>query len=354
MKLKVAMIWLLAMCSLVVGIVASAATGNHAAQSPAPGVLGDGRAPDPLERTMRATDRAMEYIASRQQPDGSWQKNHAINGLALLAFMGKGHVPGRGPYRDVLERGKAYILATTDRKSGYVSFGTMYEHGLATLALAEMYGMDSDPLLEERVRKAVELIVRVQSAGGGWNYNPAKGDGDLSVSVMQIVALRSAMNAEVPVPAETNERSIAYLRAHTNENGGFGYTGPGRSPQTTAAGILSMQLLGKHDDPSVGKSLALLQDVPIRWGGRGDPAYFYYFHYYAIQAFYQAGGRSWSDWHPRIRDLLLQMQNSDGSWDNPPNTLEQERIVGSDKVYWTAMASLVLDIYLHFLPAYQR
>ena len=36
----------------------------------------------------------------------------------------------------------------------------MYEHGMATLALAEMYGMDPDPDLEDKLRKAVELIVK--------------------------------------------------------------------------------------------------------------------------------------------------------------------------------------------------
>jgi len=28
--------------------------------------------------------------------------------------------------------------------------------------------------------------------------------------------------------------------------------------------------------------------------------------------------------------------------------------VGRNKIYWTAIASLVLEVYLHYLPAYQR
>ena len=73
----------------------------------------------------------------------------------------------------------------------------MYEHGLATLCLAEMYGMDPDPELEDKLRKAVDLIIKCQSPAGGWRYSPSPTDQDLSVTVMQVVALRAANNAGV-------------------------------------------------------------------------------------------------------------------------------------------------------------
>jgi hypothetical protein len=311
-----------------------------------------------VERVTRATDRAMEYMAAKQQSDGSWQKNHAVNGLALLAFLGRGHVPGRGPYRNVLEKGKKYLLGTQRANDGYLSLGgQMYEHGLATLALIEMYGMDPDPELEEKTRKAVDLILRCQAREGGWNYHPTPQNGDLSVSVMQIVAMRAADNAGIPVPEEKIRRAIQYLRNHASPaGGGFGYQGPGAGPQTSAAGTLSMQLLGQYNDPTVLKTLDYMtqfRPTGTRWQGYGAQ-YFYYFHYYAIQAYYQAGGKHWNEWHPNIRELLLANQNPDGSWEVPPGTAEAPNVVGDNKVYWTAIASLVLDIYMHFLPAYQR
>ncbi len=82
--------------------------------------------------------------------------------------------------------------------------------------------------------------------------------------------------------------------------------------------------------------------------------YFYYFHYYAIQANDQAGGKYWNEWHPRVRKLFLEKQNPDGSWDVPPGTSEAAKVVGTNKTYWTAMSSLILEVYMHFLPAYQR
>lgn len=356
-------IMVVASCAFIMGL-ALASTFRHAALAGAePKVTPETTQPaEPLteikiiERVNEATERGLAHLAAKQRPDGGWHNNNAVNALAMLAFLGRGHVPLRGKYPDVLEKGKQYLMKT-QRDDGFTSFGTMYEHGLATLALVEMYGMDPDPELELKTRKAVDLILKCQSPQGGWNYNPNPTNGDLSVSVMQIVAMRAANNAEIPVPADNINRAVKYLYDHANPGGGgYGYGGPGAGPQTSAAGTLSMQLLGKHDDPQVAKTLDYLlsfKPTSEQFQLYGT-SYFYYYHYYAIQAFYQAGGKHWNEWHPPVRELLLKNQNKDGSWDVPPGSAEVEGTVGPNKVYWTALATLVLDIYQHFLPAYQR
>ncbi|HEY7313045.1 MAG TPA: prenyltransferase/squalene oxidase repeat-containing protein, partial [Gemmataceae bacterium] len=318
-----------------------------------------------IERVTTATDRALDYLEQKQIKEGpeagSWSPNQAFNALAMLAFLSKGHVPGRGKYGDLIEggavkpgvltRAKKYMLSKA-QPTGYISSSSMYEHGLSTLALAEMYGMDPDPDLESKLRKAVDLIVRAQSPAGGWRYNPTPTDQDMSVTVMQIVALRAANNAEIPVPQQTFEKAIKYVRSCAGPTGGYAYQGAGSGPQTSAAGALSLQLLGKGDDANIPRTMTYLTTIPVQWGG-GNPQYFYYFHYYAIQAFYQAGGKEWNDWHPRVRELLLEKQNKDGSWDVPGGS-EANLVTPTSKIYSTAMATLVLNIYMHYLPAYQR
>jgi len=318
--------------------------------------------PNPDARVNAAIDRGLEYLAARQRKDGGWHANNAINSLAVLAFMGRGHTPGRGRYPDVLEKGKKFLLANAqDNPKGYLAQfggGSMYEHGLTTLALAEMYGMDPDPELETRLRAAVALIEKTQSPRGGWRYGPAPDNQDLSVTVMQIVALRAANNAEIPVSQKVIDNAIAYVKSCSYPAGGFGYEGPGQGGPTSAAGVLSLQLLGKPDDPGIPKTMDYLKTSFLRPTGREQwenhgLGYFYYFHYYAMQAHYQYGGAHWNDWHPRVRDALLLKQNRDGSWDVPAGSSEAAHADPS-KVYSTAMACLVLDVYLHFLPAYQR
>jgi hypothetical protein len=323
-----------------------------------------------------ATDRALDYLESKQVKEGDttgcWRAdNNAINAVAVLAFLGRGHVPGRGKYGDtkaggrtrpgVLTRAKKFILSRQSKlkgREGYLAVGggRMYEHGLTTLALAEMYGMDPDPELEAGLRLAVNLILRSQGPLGGWNYEPVAADGDLSVSVMQIVAMRAASNAEIPVPQIAVKKAIAYVRHKAAPSGpGYGYAGPGPgTPQTSAAGVLSMQLLGEYNDPQIERTLAYLGGaIKPDWSNAGGVQYFYYFHYYAIQAFYQHGGKLWNGWHPAVRQVLLARQNRDGSWDVPPGTVEGP-YAGADKTYSTALATQVLNIYMHYLPAYQR
>src|SRR4029079_5060284 len=123
-----------------------------------------------VQRVNTSIDRGLAYLTARQRKDGGWHANQAINGLARLAYMGRGHTPGRGRYPDVLEKGKKFLLANAqDNPKGYLAQfggGSMYEHGLTTLALAEMYGMDPDPELETRLRAAVALIEKTQLPAG--------------------------------------------------------------------------------------------------------------------------------------------------------------------------------------------
>ncbi len=97
----------------------------------------------------KAVDSGLKYLATTQSDDGSfganrYGKNVGISSLACLAFMADGHVPGRGKYGPVVEKGLEFVLnscSETGLITGDVSHGPMYGHGFATLFLGEMYGM---------------------------------------------------------------------------------------------------------------------------------------------------------------------------------------------------------------------
>ena len=48
------------------------------------------------------------------------------------------------------------------------------------------------PGLRDALERAVALIVSSQNDQGGWRYEPRPADADISVTVMQLVALRAA------------------------------------------------------------------------------------------------------------------------------------------------------------------
>ena len=309
-----------------------------------------------MQRVEAAVDKALVYLVSQQQPDGSWPSgfgnNHGVNAVNLLAFLGRGHAPGRGPFKHVVERAVHLMLATQEDGGLYSSpnksHGPMYEHGLATVAMIEAYGYLPSARMHESVQKAVSLIAGAQSTNGGWRYQPVPGDHDLSVTVMQVVALRAAQNARLTVPQEKLDLALQYVRSCAVGGGGFTYQpGGGANQARSAAGVLSMQLLGAFDDPSVEAGLNYLHNA----GYSSGMEHFYYMNYYAMQAAFQAGGNHWERWHPKVRQFLLDNQNEDGSW---PGYGSSDKHNGPARCYSTAFAAICLEVYMHFLPAYQR
>ena len=124
--------------------------------------------PEVMARVEASVDRGLEYLAQTQRADGSWSgqwaRNNGINALSLLAFLGRGHAPGRGPYAPVIDRAIEFIAATQIDsglfRSPNPSQGPMYEHALATLAMTEAYGFLPSTEMRERCQRAIDLIVR--------------------------------------------------------------------------------------------------------------------------------------------------------------------------------------------------
>lgn len=315
--------------------------------------------PDPAElaRVEAAVDQGLDFLVRAQNADGSWPsklgpRNNGVTAVCLLAFLGRGHTPQRGPLAPVVDRALAFLLSTQNDKGLYDSpnrsHGPMYDHALATLAVIEACGYVTDPAVRRSAQRAVDLIVKSQNKQGGWRYQPVPQDADLSVTVMQIVALRAAINARLQVPEQTMTEALQYVRSCAVKEGGFGYQGPSNpAPPRTAAGILSMQLLGAWEDPAVEKSLAYLDRQRVF---DNQPQHFWYMAYYAMQAHFQAGGDHWQRWHPVARKAILGWQQPDGSWPG----FKEERVDGPENCYSTAMAVMCLEVYMHYLPAYQR
>lgn len=319
-----------------------------------------------------AVNAGLAYLASHQQADGHWSSggypsDTGITGLCLMAFLAAGHQPNRGRYGLAMSEAVDWLAKCVQRGGQYVPPGfinagqgsgqPMYGHGFATLALCEVYGMTHRKDLKPKIEAAIRLIEDSQTddtgmrrAYGGWRYQPAKGDADISVTVVQVLALRGARNAGLRVSQATIDRAIVYMRNCSNyqTDGGFNYqigqqlSGPAR----TGAGILSLVMAGLKDSPECQGGIRYLQNHRLGYGNDWPyREHYYYTLYYITQAMYQIGGDRWKEWYPMVRDRLLREKSADGSWS-----------AGSEAgpEYATAMSVLVLQVPAGLLPIYQK
>ena len=342
------------------------------------------------EEQRLAVERGLAWLASHQNDDGSWSgkvgyklnsdyrttadgPHVGVTALACMAFLAGGHLPGRGEYGEVVERGLSSVLAAA-QEDGYITAnGTrMYSHAFATLFLAEIYGMTHRQDVRRKLQKAVDFIVTTQNEEGGWRYVPFAPESDMSIVVCQVLALRAARNIGIRVPKATVDRAAQYVvesaitenthRAfHTSmfldEIGSFHYQrgrGSRSSFPLTAAGVTALHGVGIYSDDAIRRGLDYLRhhldEFNAQFGRQVNGHYFFWYgHYYGVQAMYTAGTASqinyWEPYFEKVRTELLDMQSPDGSFPNR---------TGPGPAFGTAMGVLILEIPYRFLPIFQR
>lgn len=340
----------------------------------------------------KAVERGLAWLAEHQvlegRDTGAWvakigyklnegyrhtadDRGHVgVTSLACMAFLAGGNLPGRGPYGEVVERGLGFVLNSVD-DDGFVTHAgsRMYSHAFATLFLAEVYGQTHRQDIRGKLQLCVDFIVNSQNAEGGWRYEPYAISSDMSIVVCQVMALRAARNIGIRVPKSVIDRAAKYVvdsavtegtiqrypgaAYYRNELGSFHYQkhdGSRSSFPLTAAGVTALFGAGVYSNHSIDQGIRYLQSNLAQFNfERGRQAaghyFFWYGHYYGVQAMYTAGAEKWESYFTTVRDELLRMQNPSGSW---PNS------VGPGEPFGTAMAVLILEIPYRFLPIFQR
>ncbi len=328
------------------------------------------------DETDIAVDKAIDYLVSKQREDGAIiDKSHdtTMTALSIMAMASVGIQPADPtPKGQAMQKALSFILQE-DRVDDKGYFGSkdgsrMYGHGIITLMLTEMIGMgaseEQDRLIHDRCQKAIDVILSSQKEKkpthfrGGWRYNPNAKDSDLSVSVWQLMALRSARNDGLQVPASAIRDAVDYLKrsysSPLDRNGlpekkasGFTYE-PHRSSPTftmTAAGLLAMQVCGEYESPLVAGAADWLLEHPPKWKER----FCSYGTYYYAQGMYQRGGEHAKTAQQLVTEMLLEKQATNGSW-----TAENGSEKGHGAVYATSMSVLSLSVKYHYLPIYQK
>ncbi len=135
------------------------------------------------ERVDQAVERALAWMVSQQQDDGSFitlqRGQPGVTCLCVMAFMAQGHLPGAGPYGARLEKATEYVLncqkqnglicaVTPDiprlsRGVGGLGTNTAYNHAISALLLSELYGLggaSQTERMQEAIQKALDCFAR--------------------------------------------------------------------------------------------------------------------------------------------------------------------------------------------------
>jgi hypothetical protein len=391
----------------------------------------------------KATEKAvldgMRWLVRHQNPDGSWGASAlkdrcdpdapcfdpkerftdnydvGLTGLALLCFLGAGC--SHESQQDIVDvvRGKRYQIGEVVKKglkwlvqkqnqdgSFSKDRSFIYNESLATLALAEDYGLTHSTYFRGPAQRGVDFIMRAQRPSPldpnglwGWrygsrmevedprrstgddNYTKELYDADTSATGWAVMALKSAQLSGLKVDRASMDGAFAFAKYVTADNGLVGYLDPKNAgaalqgkndqfvyhPATMSALGMCIRIFTQHDANDAFLDLAakrVVQDLPTI--SKDKLSIDYYYWYYGSLAINQidgpdsprkGGGKYWNTWNKAMVDALLALQDhteracTNGGWITP----DRWSYAGGP-IYTTALNVLTLEVYYRYENAF--
>ena len=343
-----------------------------------------GSSPEARDTIMRGLD----WLAKGQREDGSWtlpgagdprvsaeavpttvDESVAATALALLPFLAEGVTHRRSsitseeltPYRSSVERGLQFLARSQatvqDESKGSIGRNPT-GHAIATLALAEAYGLTKDDRLRPFLQSALKYLLRSQvDSDGGWRETP-DGAEELATSVWDVMALRTAQYAHVAVPRKALKRAEMFTEdcgAGPADNRQSLYANtPGDQPNAmaTATGLFVRQLLGwQKSEPALATGCSFLMNhlPPENADALGDNETWFF----ATQVLRNMEGDDFDLCNHLVQSHLVRTQERKapvrGSW----RPLEEAAALRQSRMYATVLSLLTLQVPYRHLPLYR-
>ena len=207
--------------------------------------------------------------------------------------------------------------------------------------------MTGDEDVKKVTKKAIDLIIKTQNNEGGWRYDPSPTGADISVTIMQVMALRGAKDAGLQVPDKVMADSIKYInKCRDPRTGGtaISRTPPAPASPRTAAGVCVLQLCGEYEADDIKKAVEFMDRHrrrprpllvrPLLRGPRPEPG-----RRRGVGEVLQEDAR-----HAAARRLPAPT----GEW------YDSRREAAYGPAYQTSIAVLILSVPTHYLPIYQK
>jgi hypothetical protein len=309
----------------------------------------------------RAVRRADEWLLKTMHRDGGCgvdigqPTDIGCSAMVGLVLMAQGNTPVEGLRGREVQRIVSFLLRAADNmpQDDITSLqGTQLQNKIgrhahsffAALFLAEVIGegWDTEPV-RDGLKKIVAAIVGSQTADGHWgaqSWAPTLG------TVMGWVALRASHYAGMKVgssPDITAKHLVQQMSTSLNQNQGSWM----HTLYKNATGIRVLYSLGMDEEPVAKRALKDVEELVKKdntaFSQAGGEEYLAF--HLITETMLQKGGSDWGNWFPTVRDKIVDVQNSDGSWTG-------HHCITS-RTFCTAAAILVLTSPNRYLPISQ-
>lgn len=308
--------------------------------------------PETRQKLTESLNRAAAYLRQQRKPDGTWENNAGITGLAAIALM---KMPGADRAKTLEELTPTLdALVRLAKPDGGIHNNQVphYVTAISVMTLVNAGRPADKPIIEkgrayiaDRMLDEGEGVARSEKWYGGMGYGASRPDGRQADIISLEYALRALKESSLPADNAAYEKAITFLQrtqnnSETNENswaandGGFvyypGFTyhvegGTKSYGSATYAGVLSYTWANvKKTDPRVQAVLKWVRDnyTVDENPGMGQKTVYYYYMVLAkaLQAvgdpvIVDSRGRS-HVWREDLGRKLISLQHPEGYWVN--------------------------------------
>jgi hypothetical protein len=278
-----------------------------------------------------------------------------MTSAAALAFLGDGHSSRKSPlgYDFSVRRAITWILSK-QRANGQIGppqRGNVMIHAMATLALAEDFGLTRAQRLREPLRRACRWLCDVKAKDTAGFPFGANQQASMTISVWAYMALATARDVKVPPLDLPQQRIEDFLRWFENttrsttplSDDGHVLARTELLPTAAASALSLFAVEAGYKERCKALVAKVNREMPDFTPpgndktDNGDPR-FMFFGSLTQALNLQRNGRKSNEWYEAFSDTLLKNQLEDGSY---APTSQYGKLYG--KVYDAAFASLSIE-----------
>jgi len=292
----------------------------------------------------------LEWLLENRCADGSWFKVGLITAISLMALIDAKSFSDEQPglfddaaLEAAIREGDEWLqsLRTSDGGCREAINLNVWDTALSVISLKAIEG----DKYENQIKQAASWLLANQNEDGGWPFSGLPGGNLPSDADDTALAALALLKSGVDKEHAAIGKSLAWLKDHQSENGGWGTYIPGTgdvSCVSITSHVIEACLVADELHDEVEKAIAWLKES-ISVSGYWDDLWLARNTYgtaAAIAALVKSGHADWDEVKRGMR-WLQEVQNSDGGWGEDMEGNKTQST--TEQTAWSAYALLLAE-----------